>query len=84
MAVIPDPPYSPDLAPCDFIFPNIKLQLNWDAVLIPLRRSRPNRRESLTLCKLRTSKKSYKKGGDGGTVVYMREGSTYFEGDGGR
>jgi hypothetical protein len=46
MAVIPHPPYSPDLAPCDLlIFP----KWNWsrkDAGLIPLRRSRPNRRVS--------------------------------------
>ena len=29
MAVIPHPPYSPDLAPCDFfLFPKIKLKLN--------------------------------------------------------
>jgi hypothetical protein len=28
MAVIPHPPYSPDLAPCDFfLFPNMKLKL---------------------------------------------------------
>jgi hypothetical protein len=28
MAVIPHPPYSPDLAPCDFsLFPTIKLKL---------------------------------------------------------
>jgi hypothetical protein len=29
MVVIPHPPYSPDLAPCDFfLFPKIKLKLN--------------------------------------------------------
>jgi hypothetical protein len=28
MAVIPDPPYFPDLAPCDFfLFPEMKLKL---------------------------------------------------------
>jgi hypothetical protein len=28
MAVIPHPPYSPDLAPCDFfLFPKMKLKL---------------------------------------------------------
>jgi hypothetical protein len=28
MAVIPHPPYSPDLAPCDFfLYPNMKLKL---------------------------------------------------------
>jgi hypothetical protein len=29
MAVIPHPPYSPDLTPCDiFLFPKMKLKLN--------------------------------------------------------
>jgi transposase len=27
MAVIPHQPYSPDLVPCDFLFPKIKLKL---------------------------------------------------------
>jgi histone-lysine N-methyltransferase SETMAR len=27
MAVIPHPPYSPDLTPCDFLFPKMKLKL---------------------------------------------------------
>ena len=53
---------------------------NWswkDAGLIPLRRSRPNRRECLTLWQKRTSRKRSKNGGDGGTGVYMREGNTW-------
>jgi hypothetical protein len=30
MAVIPHPPYSPDLAPCDFfLFPKMKLKVCW-------------------------------------------------------
>ena len=51
---------------------------NWswsDTGLIPLRRYRPNCRECLTLIK-RTSRKLSKNGGDGGTGVYMREGTT--------
>jgi hypothetical protein len=44
--------------------------------LIPLRRSRPIRRERVTLCKKRTSRKCSKNGGDDGTGVYMREGTT--------
>jgi hypothetical protein len=45
---------------------------NWSlkhAGLIPFSRSRPNRRECLTLW-------PSKNGGDGGTGVYMREGTT--------
>jgi hypothetical protein len=49
MAAIPHPPYSPDLAPCDFfLFP--KWNWSWkDEGLISLKRSRLNRRECLTL-----------------------------------
>ena len=52
---------------------------NWswkDAGSIPLRRSRPNRRECLKLWQKRTSRKRSKNGGDIGTGVYMREGTT--------
>ena len=52
---------------------------NWswkDAGLIPLRRSRPNRREFLTLWQKRTSRNRSKNGGDVGTGVYMREGTS--------
>jgi hypothetical protein len=41
-----------------------------------LRWSRPNRRECLTLWQKRTSRKRSKNGVDGGTGVYMREGTT--------
>jgi hypothetical protein len=72
LAVIPHPPQSPDLAPCDFLlFPKMKLKLK-ERGLIPLRRSKPNRRE----WQKRTSRKRSKNGGDGGTAVYMREGTT--------
>jgi hypothetical protein len=52
---------------------------NWswnDVGLIPLRRSRANLRECWTLWYIRTSRKRSKNGGDVGTVVYMREGTT--------
>ena len=52
---------------------------NWswkDAGLIPMRRSRLNCRECLTLWQKRTSRKRPKNEGDGGTGVYMREGTT--------
>jgi hypothetical protein len=48
---------------------------NWswkDASVLPLRRSRPNRRECVTLTK-KTSRMHSKNGGDGGTGVYVRE-----------
>jgi hypothetical protein len=77
MAVIPHPPYSSDLAPCDlFRFPKMKLWRWKDAGLIPLRRSKLSRRECLTLREKRTSSKCSKNGGDSGTGVYMREGTT--------
>ena len=44
--------------------------------MIPQRRHRPNRRECLTLCEKKTSRKRSKNEGDDGTGVYMREGTT--------
>jgi hypothetical protein len=44
--------------------------------LIPLRRSRPNHRQCLTLWQKKTSRKSSKIEGNSGTGVYMQEGST--------
>jgi hypothetical protein len=41
-----------------------------------MKRSRPNRREYVTLCRKRTSRKRAKNEGEGGTGVYMREGNT--------
>jgi hypothetical protein len=46
-----------------------------DAGLIPLRRSKLNRRECLTLWQKRTSRKCSKNGGDG-TGVYRQDGTT--------
>jgi hypothetical protein len=76
MAVIPHPPHSPNLAPCDlFLFPKIKLKLKgsrfdtteeingeWQRVL-----------DSVTE---RAYRERSKNGGDGGTGVYMWEGTT--------
>jgi hypothetical protein len=54
-----------------------KWNRSWkDNGLISLRRSRPNRRQCLTLWQKRTSRKHCKNGGDGGTGVYMRERTT--------
>jgi hypothetical protein len=52
---------------------NLKVK---DAGLIRLRRSRPDRREYLTLGQKRTSRKRSKNGGDGETGVYTWEGTT--------
>jgi len=55
------------------------LKWNWswkDAGSIPLRGFRPKRRKCLTLWQKRTFRKRSKNGGDGGTGVNIREGST--------
>jgi hypothetical protein len=63
MIVIPPPPYSPDLAPCDFsLFPKTKLKLKG--------------RRFDTIEEKMTSRKRSKNGVDGGTGVYMREETT--------
>ena len=54
-----------------------KWNWNWkDAGLVPLRRYRPNSRECWTLWQKMSSRKRSKNGGDGGTGVYVREGTT--------
>jgi hypothetical protein len=76
MAVIPHPPYSPDLAPCDiFLFPKMKLKLKgrrFDNIQEILAESQ---RLLDTLTKITSTKRS-KNGGDVGTGVYMREETT--------
>jgi hypothetical protein len=47
-----------------------------DDSLIPLRRTKSHRRDCLTHWQNRTSRKRSKNGGEGGTGVYMREGTT--------
>jgi hypothetical protein len=76
MAVIPHPPHL-------LIWHSVtssyfqKWNCSWkDAGLIPLSRSRPNRKECLTLWQKRTSRKRSRNGGDDGTGVYKREGTT--------
>jgi hypothetical protein len=76
MAVIPHPPYSPDLAPCDFfLFPKMKLKLKgrrFDTIEeIQAESQRVLDSDSKGL----TGSVS-KNGGDGGTGVYTREGTT--------
>jgi hypothetical protein len=52
-----------------------EIEAEKDAGLMPLRRSRPNRRECWTVWQKRSSKKR-SRNGDYGTGVYMREGTT--------
>jgi hypothetical protein len=53
-----------------------KLNCSWkDAGLTPLRGSRPNCRECLTLWQKRTSRTCSKNGRDSGTSAYMWEGT---------
>ena len=50
MAVIPQPPYSPDLAPCVFfLFPKMKLKLMTGSRFDTIEEYWPNRGECLTL-----------------------------------
>jgi hypothetical protein len=60
--------------PVTFLFPKMKFKLKgrrFDTIEI-----RSNRRECVTLWQKRSSRKLSKNGGDGGTGVYMREGTT--------
>jgi hypothetical protein len=76
MAVIPYPPYSPDLAPCDFsLFPKMKLKLRgrrFDTIE-EIQTESPRVLDTLTEKDFR---KRSKNGGDGETGVYLREGTT--------
>jgi hypothetical protein len=76
MAVIPHPPYSPDLAPCDFfLFPKIKLKLKGHRFDTIEEIHAESQRVLDTLTE-KDFKKRSKNGGEGGTGVYMREGTT--------
>jgi len=75
MAVIRHPPYSPDLAPCDFfLFPKMKLKLKGRRFDTTEEIQAESQRVLDTQKK--TSRKRSKNGGDGGTRAYMREGIT--------
>jgi hypothetical protein len=75
MVFIPNPSYSPDLAPCDFfLFPKMKLKLKrrrFDTI-------EEIQAESQRLLGTLTEKdfqKTLQNGGDGGTGVCMRQGA---------
>jgi hypothetical protein len=76
MAFIPHPLCSPDLAPCNFfLLPKMKLKLKGrrcetiEGIQAELQRV-------LDTVTEKASRKRSKNGGDGGTGVYMREGTT--------
>jgi hypothetical protein len=83
MTVIPDPPYPPDLAPCDFfLFPKVKLKLKghqFDTIEQIQAESRrfldtPTEndfQEAFQKCRRRWDR-------------YLHAGGNYFESDGGR
>jgi hypothetical protein len=79
MAVIPHPPYSPDLAPCDlFLFPKMKLKLKgrrFDTIEEIQAESR-----RLTEKDLQEAFQKWRKRWD----RCLHAGGNYFEGDGGR
>jgi hypothetical protein len=65
----------PNLAPCDFLFPKMKLNLKgrrFDTI----EEIQAESQTVLTVWQKRTSRKSSKNGGDGGTGVCMQEGPT--------
>jgi len=76
MLVIPHPPYSPDLAPCYFfLFPKMKFKLK-GRQFGTIEEIRSESQRVLDTLIEKDFQKAFQNGGDGGTVVYMREGTT--------
>jgi hypothetical protein len=76
MAVIPYPLYFPGLAPCDFfLFPKMKLKLKGRCFDTIEEIQVESQRVLDTLTK-KDFRKHSKNGGDSGTGVYLREGTT--------
>jgi hypothetical protein len=76
MAVIPHPPYSPDLAPCDFfLFPKMKLKLQGRRFDITEEIQAESQRVIDTLTE-KYFQEEFQNGGDDGSGVYMRKGTT--------
>jgi hypothetical protein len=73
MAVMPHPPYSPDLAPYNFfLFPNMKLKgRRFDTI----EEIQGESQRVLDTVSEKDFQKRSKNGGVNGTVVYMREGT---------
>jgi hypothetical protein len=76
MAVILHTPYLPDLAPCYFfLFPKMKLKLKGRRFDTSEEIQAESQRVLDTLTE-KDLQEAFQKGGDGGTDVYMREGTT--------
>jgi hypothetical protein len=83
MAVIPHPPYSPDLAPCHFfLFPKMKLKLKGRRFDTIEEIQTESRRvlDTLTEKDFQEAFKKWRRWWD----RYLHAGGNYFEGDGGR
>jgi hypothetical protein len=73
MIIVPHPPYSPDLAPCDFaLFPKLKMKLKGrDDVLKQCLTSKGNRKRCSKAFRTMTSTVLLKRGKNDGIVVYV-------------
>ena len=78
MTVIPHPPYSPDLAPCDFfLFPKLKLRMKGRRFnTIEEIQEESQRVSNSTQFQKGTSRDASKHGRNAGTAVFMQKGST--------
>jgi hypothetical protein len=76
MAVIPHPPYSPDLAPCDlFLFPKMKLKLKGRQFDTIEEMQAESQRVLDTLTE-KDFQEAFQNDGDSWMGVYTREGTT--------
>jgi hypothetical protein len=76
MAVIPHPPQSPDLALCySFIFSKMKLKLK-ERRFDNIEEIQAESQRVLDTVTGKDFQEAFQTGGDGGTGVYMREGTT--------
>jgi hypothetical protein len=81
MAVIPHPPYSPDLAPCDFfLFTKMKLKLkeSWFDTIEKIQAESQTVHETLTEKDFQEAFQKWRRQWD----QCLHAGGNYFEGDG--
>ena len=79
ITVIPQPPYSPDHAPCNFSY-SPRWNYGWNGIVLAwLRRSTQNHKALLTHSHLRTSRDTWNHGKHAGITVYMHKGTTLKE-----
>jgi len=77
MTVIPHPPYSPDLAPCDFfLFPKLKLRTKGRRFDTTEEIQEESQQVLVTQFQKGTSRDASKHGRNAGTTVFMQKGST--------